>query len=454
MAWIFAIDGLFLLFLLHTYEGGINVQEPRHYSPDSEIQQLQDSSVNSEIQDIDDSSYRLEITDSDDASSDTEVTESHDASRDAEITEADNSSLPNSGKHPKVDTTKRLLAKDIMMVENQIPFILLKKIDEAMHPEPGKYFLRDVFRSFCEIHSPLCLLSQAPTHVEHLLHYMYHSIVKVPEGASSVHPFGATFSKSNLEYPVMKSNSMVDSTIDKKDFQKQIVQLYKQAITTLQNFSTNKVSIPSASKLLGKAGFNFQPLPETEDIYKIGFDAEKTLHLPVITLNSDSEVILRNLVAYEMLIPNSDQYPLTEYVGLMCGLISNVHDVKLFKQKKIIKGDLDENEVVKLFVGMSGSMPRMKTKEISKLQKTTEKANQVYESSRMKASLLIQKLAETIAQWLLGFLTVIGSFVSENWKFITLCISIIFAGFTFIFKDYFHAFGCDKINAMPVYASS
>ncbi|GKC08347.1 putative UPF0481 protein [Tanacetum coccineum] len=351
MAWVFSIDALFLLYLLHPY--------------DKERADL--------------SSCTIEIK-----------------------VPVDSSSPQSLHTHPTVDDqTKRSLAQDIMMVENQIPFIVLNKVNEAIHPSENNKFLGDVFRCFSEFHSPLelCSESDAPKQIEHLLHYMYHSITKVPtKSLLTPHdPTGPSSSSSHHKLPDPSlSINMVNSTSQhsesaKKVFKNEIVQLYEQAITILQNFSTSKVSIPSASKLLSKADFSFYPLPEHDSIEEIEIKDMK-FFLPVMTLNNDSEVILRNLVSYEILVANSDRFPLTEYVSLMCGLISNVDDVKLLKEKEIIKGDLGHNEVAKLFVGMRSSIPRRKTNEKSKLQREIEEVNKVYETTRMKASLVFCSL--------------------------------------------------------------
>nr|GEW26616.1 hypothetical protein [Tanacetum cinerariifolium] len=410
MAWVFSIDALFLLYLLHPY---------------------------------------------DKERSDT-----------IEINVSGESSSPQSLlKHPTLvdDQTKRSLAQDIMMVENQIPFIVLNKVNEAIHPWENNKFLGDVFRCFSEFHSPLelCSESDAPKQIEHLLHYMYHSITKVPtKSLLTPHdPTGPSSSSSHHKLPDPSlSINMVNSTGQhsesaKKVFKNEIVQMYEQAITILQNFSTSKVSIPSASKLLSKADFSFYPLPEHDGVNEIDIKDMK-FFLPVMTLNNDSEVILRNLVSYEILVANSDRFPLTEYVSLMCGLISNVDDVKLLKEKEIIKGDLGDKEVAKLFVGMRSCIPRRKTKEKSKLQREIEEVNKVYETTRMKASLVLQKLAQKVANWLLVILTAIDGFVRDRWMGVTLLITIV-TGLPFIYQAYRSIVGCNKINVMPLsHASS
>nr|GEW32696.1 putative UPF0481 protein At3g02645 [Tanacetum cinerariifolium] len=67
---------------------------------------------------------------------------------------------------------------------------------------------------------------------------------------------------------------------------------------------------------------------------------------------------------------------LSEYVDLMCGIIDSVKDVRILREKNIIEGDLDDNEIVKLFNGVTKSS--LKTDEASGLQKTVARVNKYY----------------------------------------------------------------------------
>ncbi|KAJ0654922.1 hypothetical protein HanLR1_Chr14g0512631 [Helianthus annuus] len=183
-------------------------------------------------------------------------------------------------KQVKVNPTQRLLAQDIMMVENQIPFMVLKEIHEALNTSSGTNFspsvfpsLRSeeddqlitassttfsldlpshssltfspsIFRSFSEIHSPLelCSPSNAPNHVEHLLHYMYDSIIN-NDPLKNIHiPVSSTKPSVMSDYIPPLSLSDITNSIShvsnflKKVPEKEIAQLYEQTVTSLQNF--------------------------------------------------------------------------------------------------------------------------------------------------------------------------------------------------------------------------
>ncbi|KAK9080868.1 hypothetical protein SSX86_000010 [Deinandra increscens subsp. villosa] len=410
MAWVFALDGLFLINLLQIYNG-------KHPKPGPVGRQLIFSA------------------------------QTHTCTVDGSVIRPSQTITGSS------DPTKRLVAQDIMMLENQIPFMVLEEVNEALHSSSGypvslssqirilphpTTFSPSIFRSFCEKHSPLklCSPSDAPRHVEHLLHYMYHSIIYI-----DILIVRANF----LRYAGQGANFV--NALPKKE----IVQIYEQIITTLQNFSSSKITFPTASKLGRRAGFKFHNLPQSVGIRHIKTEGNK-IFLPCVTLNNDSEVILRNLIAYETLMPHSNNHPLTEYMGFMCGLIVSVEDVRLLRRANIIKGELGDEEVAKMFVGMSGSIMSLKTKHESKseLQKVIDEVNRVYESRPMRRLCSILK---KLASWALVALTSFGNFVKATWKIVAFILGIVTV-IMLTCQAYCDVYGCDKNNVtlMP-YAS-
>ncbi|KAD2394266.1 hypothetical protein E3N88_41243 [Mikania micrantha] len=188
---------------------------------------------------------------------------------------------------------------------------------------------------------------------------------------------------------------------------------------------------------LHAAGFKFHTLEEHQGIKNTHVE-EKEVFLPVVTLNKDSDVIIRNLVAYESLTSNSNEFPLAEFMVLMCALVVNVDDVK--RLKNVIKGDLPADEVVKLFTGISGSIPAMKTTEESYFQKTIDDINRVYNSrQRTKLYLFLKRLAH----WLLVALKAIGGFVESSWKIVAFILSLV-SVLTLTAQAYCEVFGCGK----------
>ncbi|KAL8242935.1 hypothetical protein R6Q59_013237 [Mikania micrantha] len=376
----------------------------------------------------------------------------------------------NQRKLTEVGLKERLVAQDVLMVENQILFMVLKEIDEALHSLSGHLlpqaaevgdvsrvksrcalkvgpgsssstsnnFSPSIFQIFCKIHSPLqlCSESKAPSSVDHLLHYMYYSIVNnvrphvLPAGAPFPRPYGIS---SRSQIPESTNCYEIFKNMPKDE----IVKAYEQTIFILKTFTQTKPIIPSASDLHA-AGFRFHSLFIEHEGIKNTWVCIKEVFLPVVTLNKDSDVILRNLVAYESLTSNSNEFPLAEFMVFMCALVVNVNDVK--RLKNFIKGDLPEDEVVKLFTGMSGSIPDMKTTEKTELQATIDEINMAYNS---RLSMTPYFFLKRLARWLLVALKAIGGFVESSWKIVAFIVSLV-SVLTLTAQAYCEVFRCGK----------
>ncbi|KAE9464357.1 hypothetical protein C3L33_03756, partial [Rhododendron williamsianum] len=135
--------------------------------------------------------------------------------------------------------------------------------------------------------------------------------------------------------------------------------------------------IPSVSHL-SQAGVPLRPA--TGGIATVKFDqSTKKLYLPVIRLNVNSEVIMRNLVAYEASI-GSESLAFTRYIELMNGLINTDEDAKLLREKKIIVNSLKSDaDVAQLFNGMSKPV---RLTNVPFIDKTIEDVNKYYNNTK------------------------------------------------------------------------
>ncbi|KAH1043232.1 hypothetical protein GLYMA_09G159800v4 [Glycine max] len=112
------------------------------------------------------------------------------------------------------------------------------------------------------------------------------------------------------------------------------------------------VNIPCVREL-HSVGVYFQPVEGGN--MAIEFDEKKGIfYLPVLKLDLNSEVIMRNLVAHEALT-KPDFLIFTRYTELMRGIIDTVEDVKLLKNAGIIESNssLGVEETEELFNGMT-----------------------------------------------------------------------------------------------------
>ncbi|KAL0354844.1 UNVERIFIED_CONTAM: hypothetical protein Sradi_3931300 [Sesamum radiatum] len=115
-----------------------------------------------------------------------------------------------------------------------------------------------------------------------------------------------------------------------------------------------EIKIPSVIQL-SEVGVQFVPIHE--GITSIKFDSETlTFYIPIIKLDVNSEVVLRNLVAYEACSASGPLF-LTRYVELMNGIIDTDLDARFLCRREIIINHLkSEKEVAELWNGMSKSI--------------------------------------------------------------------------------------------------
>ncbi|XP_057794975.1 putative UPF0481 protein At3g02645 [Salvia miltiorrhiza] len=115
-----------------------------------------------------------------------------------------------------------------------------------------------------------------------------------------------------------------------------------------------EIVIPSVTQLL-EAGVRFSPTKE--GISSFNFDEKSlTLYIPVIKVDINSEVVLRNLVAYEACVAAGPMV-LTRYTELMNGIIDTEVDAGELCRRGIINNHLkSEKEVADLWNGMSKSV--------------------------------------------------------------------------------------------------
>ncbi|KAH0982831.1 hypothetical protein GBA52_010008 [Prunus armeniaca] len=134
-----------------------------------------------------------------------------------------------------------------------------------------------------------------------------------------------------------------------------------------------EITIPSVSDLV-KSGVRF--VKTKGSLSTISFDPKTvTFYLPATSLDVNTEVILRNLVAYEV---SNASGPLvfTRYTELMNGIIDTEEDVKLLREKGIILNRLkSDEEVANVWNGMSKSIRLTK---VPFLDKTIEDVNKYY----------------------------------------------------------------------------
>ncbi|KAJ0984799.1 hypothetical protein J5N97_003155 [Dioscorea zingiberensis] len=164
-----------------------------------------------------------------------------------------------------------------------------------------------------------------------------------------------------------------------------------------------EIMIPSVTELIN-AGISFSATKG--NMTTIQFDVKTvTFYLPTVSLDINTEVILRNLVAYEASVA-SGPLVLTRYTELMNGIIDTDEDVKLLRERGIILNRMkSDDEVAKLWNSMSRSV---RLTRVPFLDKVIEDVNRYHNSRwRVKTTKFMKK------------------YVFGSWQFLTFLAAIL-----------------------------
>ncbi|XP_058111593.1 putative UPF0481 protein At3g02645 [Magnolia sinica] len=331
------------------------------------------------------------------------------------------------------------ILRDIMMLENQIPLFLLRKMLDSQRPstQEADEELSSILMGLCKELSPFKMMQNLPhIHVKeraHLLEILFYVLIPKLELTNDINEseevtIEVTIKESygnaghvrqllNMIWGFMSSLKRGPVRYVKQALVSRPVKLVlklpwkiitkvpglsmlKQPIEHLFSSSQDKedakpedenptdnsnrppsveeITIPSVTELIDN-GVRFSAT--NGDLSTISFDPKTaTFYLPTVTLDVHTEVILRNLVAYESSIAIG---PLifTRYTELMNGIIDTEEDVKMLRNLGIIVNCLkSDGEVASLWNGMNKSM---KLTKVPSLDKVIEDVNKYY-SSRWK----------------------------------------------------------------------
>ncbi|KAL3532250.1 hypothetical protein ACH5RR_005771 [Cinchona calisaya] len=344
--------------------------------------------------------------------------------------------LTNGGQN--VDLETRKLVQDLFLLENQIPAFLLKEIRRAIDL---KHNLFNEFLVMCKAHSPLKLCEQIEIlfHTDntcvHLLACMY-SLILNNRGIIEVDNMRCPRKRGRIprsredtdKEGLVNIASEVAKTVESLGIGGPVVQMHLKFIQRVpwnrifvffrnhnqddENDSSSNVEeirVPSVTQLCEIAKVKFKV---TEGgIRDLRFEGEgdnRTFHFPVIKINKDSEVILRNLIAYEAATATpGSTLELAEYVDFMCGIVDTPKDVALLREAKIIEGPLSDEEIAHLFNGISNTTG-IQTEKKSNLELAAERVNEIFDNTRkVKLFRFFKKINLTSKKVLTVFLTII-----------------------------------------------
>ncbi|XP_022925441.1 putative UPF0481 protein At3g02645 [Cucurbita moschata] len=339
--------------------------------------------------------------------------------------------------------TQNELVNDVLKLENQIPIFVLKKI----LPQNFGNNLHILFFKFCEVISPKKLpphdliefkrykdstdVYQILEQSHHLLHFLYLLILD-----TSSHIRGPCEMADSGGYLFLDFFSVFVSVL-----QIPTLQQLSEAVGLIQALFGLHGRVWSSCSSTGQDRNSPWLIPSAEQLRRVGvllngndkafhksirFEKERPepwFKLPTITINAFSEVVFRNLVAFEAATKLNPPY-FSNYVVLMSGLITTIKDVKILKEGSIIESHAgSEEEVVKLFDGLRSVL---ELKNMAELQMVKD-INSYYESCwKVKVKRFIQK------------------YINPMLKVIVLIVVILLIGVVVV-RMFCRWFGCFRI---------
>nr|GMD32439.1 putative UPF0481 protein At3g02645 [Ipomoea batatas] len=380
------------------------------------------------------------------------------------------------------------LLRDIIMLENQIPLFVLRKMLEPQCPskeESDELLLtmlmalsKDLspFKMANDYNSPVVQIDEAT----HLLGYLFESIVPEMEGREHVEiAIDGCEKKDGEKEDFLKNSGYVKaaftqvwailSKLNKGPARalkrlsslapvKTVLLMPWNAITKLPGInqlrapiegvfsfsccrkpeaagekpdstaanpdkppSIEEITIPSVTQL-AHAGVRF--VPTNKGILSVEFDPKTvTLYLPIICLDINSEVVLRNLVAYEACIAKGPLV-LARYTEFMNGIVDTAEDVKFLREKGIIQNHLKSDcEVANLWNGMNRSVRLTK---VAFLDKVIDNVNKYYS-----------------CRWNVKTMRFMKSYIFGSWQFLTVLATIVLFSLMFL-QSFCSVYTCSR----------
>ncbi|XP_051113199.1 putative UPF0481 protein At3g02645 [Andrographis paniculata] len=321
--------------------------------------------------------------------------------------------------------------RDIVMLENQIPLLAMRKVLEFQlgSVDDDDELLYPMLIAFCKELSPFKPLQELPgvrqvTKRAHLLDLLYFMIVPEVEGScggigiESPEPEKERDNERDERTSFQKVTSIIEGGAG-------AVRLIKRALISRPVKALMVLPLKILSNLPGimilrqaeylffsreaggeaeqenrnsdcNEGLNKPPLmeeiaiPSVTELFKAGVtfsvtdlgisgikfdDKTAALHLPAVRLDVNTEVTMRNLVAYEV-CASSGPLVFTRYTELMNGIIDVPEDAKILREQGIVSNHLKcDEDAANLWNGMSKSV---KLTKVPFLDKAIEDVNSYY----------------------------------------------------------------------------
>jgi Plant protein of unknown function len=309
--------------------------------------------------------------------------------------------------------THNTIIRDIIMLENQIPLCVVLKIAETQSQlqEQTEETVANMLVEFSRELSPFKKAHTFYANVKnhpHLLDFLHCNVVSsyreetcgpLEEGKfvgqddispTFVHNVATSTKKFILDrihtllsltikflvrIPLQIMENIPILSVIKNPVDKILSSEKKQDSERNNEPLLEEILIPSVTELISSG---IKICPTSGGISTVDFCTETaTLHLPIITLDINSEVVLRNLIAYEASF-GSKPLALSRYIEFMNGIIDTEEDARLLRKNGTILNYLkSDKDVAEMWNGMTRSISLTR---VQQLDCVIEEINKFYNS--------------------------------------------------------------------------
>ncbi|XP_009781968.1 UPF0481 protein At3g47200-like [Nicotiana sylvestris] len=226
------------------------------------------------------------------------------------------------------DWMVNLIDRDLLLLENQLPFLVLTKLHD-MTKYPTESFIKMVKYNFCGSLPRVTpkFLYEANGNVKGIKHLL--QVVHMCGTGRPEKPYSLTF-ESELEPQIIKDANLWHDLM--------------RSATELDEAGINFSKVSEIYRMLGEDNRG-----DNTSLFDIKYNNGR-MKIPCFEVVNGTETVLRNLVAYEQ--HSSDVYTkyFTDYVIFMDRLINAAEDVKLLRMKEIIRNRIgDDSDVASIF---------------------------------------------------------------------------------------------------------
>ncbi|CAB4315134.1 unnamed protein product [Prunus armeniaca] len=225
------------------------------------------------------------------------------------------------------------LRHDLILLENQIPFLILKSLYDAM-----KSHLKGTPNSVTSLALKFFEMNQKSTKEEpdtknhHLLHLLHKFYLPNLDSTTTDHQLKRSVTEirpGHMSISVSMELTSHIQYVSAINLTSGIPRPEQAAATNIKTWGFNF----SASNLL-RAGIEFEKGLSEDHLLNITF-VKGIIRIPPVDIHLTSDSLFRNLIAFEQCSLRSTHH-ITSYLILMKSLISSTRDIKLLRERGII----------------------------------------------------------------------------------------------------------------------